>query len=276
MKFKICLLSLLSLVLITSCSTDDEGSGPADPINTSYGYLPLSIGNQWTYNNVIDLPDQQYHNESTETISVEDSTTTNPTTGYTFTSDASVQNQGPVTALITNGELMKINGKVIYNGDLSLYVPLLQTDISIPADNLIILDQNADAGETLSVLENSITQEIPFSGISIPITFDYVINTTEGEVYESFSNGIESYNDVISSKISVTLSATADLPLGFTLPILLEQQAIKSDNYFAKDVGMILSETELHFVFEDLSELNVPQIPTITGTATQTLSDYNL
>src|SRR5699024_3235887 len=170
MKLKHCATVLLSLLLLSACSSNDDDFGSPIPIETSTEYLPTTIGNHWDYDNTIDIPDQ-YHHESEERLSVTDSTTESATPSYLFSSNVGIQDQGVMTVLLTHGKINKVEGSIIFNGSILLQIPVIDESISIPVHNLFLLDQNEDSGQTLTSITDTLTQTITFSGESLPVNF---------------------------------------------------------------------------------------------------------
>lgn len=275
MNYKYLLVSFFMVSFMVSCSSDDEDFGPAIPESTAINYLPLTQENQWIYHNRVNIPNQQYTNESEETITAADTSTVSETASYKFTSNATSKNQGVMTLMLTNGYVNKVEGKIIFNGHLDLSIPVLEQRISIPVTNLVLLNQNANAGTPLSTVHDAYTQDFTFSGKTVPVTINYILETSEGSVYEAYDNGLQNYQNVIASKLKLTLSASASI-MNFDLDLLLNQPVLETTNYFAKDIGLILSQSDIHMEFEDLSEFNVPQLPAVIGTSSQVLNDYRL
>jgi hypothetical protein len=68
------------------------------------------------------------------------------------------------------------------------------------------------------------------------------------------------YTDVIHSQLLITASITTDITIvGFTqeIPLLAPQEVIVIDNYWAKDIGLIKSDSQLDYSLEDFSALGV-------------------
>lgn len=275
MKTKYFFLSVLVLAFV-ACSDDDNDSGTANPENPTSDYFPLTIGNQWTYNNLREVQNQDPQ-ESTETLSVSDSTMMNDAVNYQFSSDAPVMNQGIVTGVLVNGSLTKVEGKLIYNGSFEYNFPGLNIPISFPLENLVVFDQNKDSGQNLTTINNSITQDLSLgeNAPTVPVTFDYTFKTNEGAVLESYSAGDQQFNDVISSNLTLNISANANLgPI--SIAVLVDQQVLTSTNHFAKDIGLIDSNNAMHVEFEDLSEYQFPQLDPIDVSSSQTITDYSV
>lgn len=272
MKIKSLFLSLFVILLVASCSSDDNG-GPANPKNKAVNYFPLTTANSWTYHNNINIEDQ-FQNESDETLTVTDSTTQAESVGYLFSSNKSGQDQGFMTAMLSNGQVNKVEGKVIYNGNIILQIPNVGDSISIPVHNLYLANQNKNSGDALSSVNDALSQNLSFNGMSIPATIEYTIKTTEGDVYENYPAGDIEYEDVISSNLEVHLSVSANI-LNMDMQVLINQKAFDVTNYFAKEVGLIYSHNDINIHFEDLSEFGIP-LDSVVGTSTQTLDDFSV
>lgn len=271
MKLKYIALSFL-IVGLSACSSDDDGGVTEQPED----YFPLNEANSWTYQNSFEINGQEPV-ESTETLTVDGTTTVNDRTAYTFSSDASIQNRGAVTGALAEGSLLHENGKLIYNGAFmfSLGADLGIDNLSLPIENLVILDQNATSGTDLSSVSNSIEQNIDLQGQSVPITLNYTLSTQQGNYLASYTAGTQDFEAVNTSKIIVTLSATASLgPI--SLPILQEQQAFVSTNYYAKDIGLIKSKNVLEYQFEDLGEFGAGTMDPMHSETSQTIESYSV
>src|SRR5699024_7072931 len=86
-------------------------------------------------------------------------------------------------------------------------IPVLEQAIIIPVTNLVLLNQNANAGTPLSTIQDTYTQELTFSGTTVPVTISYILETSEGSIYEAYNNGLQDYQNVITSKLQLTLTA---------------------------------------------------------------------
>src|SRR5699024_450635 len=211
---------------------------------------------QWTYQNERDIENQPPQ-EGTEQLSVDDSFTSNGSTSYTFTSNVSPDQQEVATLLFTSGKLTKVEGRLIYNGQLEYNLPAIDASFSIPLHNLIVYDQNIDSGQNLTSITDTITKNIDLSGMDVPVNFYYTFESYEDDFYDSFTANDQEYDDVISSQFIVNLSASAELLPGLNIDILLDQQVLQSTNYFAKGIGLIKSENLINAEFEDLTEFGL-------------------
>ncbi len=276
MKRSHLLLSLLVLSFLFSCSKE-KGYGLAIPKETAINYFPLALNNQWSYHNTIELSSPAYHQESDETLRVSNTGNENETTSYLFSSSVVPKKRGVSTSLLANGKINKVRGKVIYNGNFIFRLPILGDSIRLPLHNFLLLNQNAGVDELLSTAEGTLQDTLQFGdSLQLPATIVYNLQATGGKAYVNYPNNGQTFNNVISSKLTLNLSATATLPDGFSLEIIVPQKVLTSTNYFAKEIGLIYNQTTIHVVFEDLSEYTVSQIDSIVGASSQILTQYAL
>jgi hypothetical protein len=85
------------------------------------------------------------------------------------------------------------------------------------------------------------------------------------------------YQDIIGSEFTVSLGVEATttipgVPFPLTIDVIEFQEVVKSTNYFANEIGLVESETELNVVFSDA--LN--QIPNFDLENIMALVEQNL
>src|SRR5699024_7356473 len=125
-------------------------------------------------------------------------------------------------------------GKVIYNGNFIFRLPILGDSIRLPLHNFLLLNQNAGVDELLSTAEGTLQDTLQFGdSLQLPATIVYNLQATGGKAYVNYPNNGQTFNNVISSKLTLNLSATATLPDGFSLEIIVPQKVLTSTNYFA-------------------------------------------
>jgi len=261
---KISKLFCLVMIALTfyACSDDDTDLPATTPPEDIDNYFPLVIGNTWDYENVVMTPGLD-DVVTTETLSVEGSAggdfdleTTNP------------QNAGPVTSALSQGTLSKSGSQLIFTGSLGFAVEGFPA-LSIALNNAPIYDLEASDDTVLYTDSGSFQETIE----GFLVTFNYEIETIMGDSYSSYMVNGTSYSDVIDSEIKITLEITTTF-IG-TISILPEQQVVVIDNYFAKDVGIIFSETDVNFDFIDLDQIPIP-FEDLEFDVTQSLLSYDV
>ena len=267
---------LILVTTLVSCSSDDSSNDTEEVVSN---HFPLTVGNSWTYNNETAYEDGTFDN-SQETISVASSNEAQGVTYYSLTSNLPLMQQGFVTGILTNGELTAADNQLIYNGDLSINLSEMgipdAENLTIPLVNVIMFDADASTGNTLTAdLDNSFTQSIPVQGTDIPFTFEYDLETFQGDFLESYTANEMSFEDVFSADITVTIEINANFS-GITIPVLDSQEAIQITNYYADNVGMIYSETAINYNFEAINLPTVPEIPDYSINYSQTIESYTI
>ncbi len=260
---KLPLLFLLSIVLF-SCSEDDSegGTTPVEPDN----FFPLVTGNSWNYENVASFPDQD-DIVSNETLSVVDSTTVGTTVNYDLATD-NPQNASAVTLALSQGDVSKTDESLIVSGNLGFGFEGFP-GINIAVENAAMYDTNATPNTQLFTDNGTIEQD--FQGA--PLTINYDVEILTGSNLDSYTVNGTTYSDVVSSQIKITLEVQVTIFVPIT--ILPSQEAVVIDNYFAKDIGLIYSETNTNLDFVELDQLPIP-LEDFSFIGTQSIESYNV
>jgi hypothetical protein len=267
MKFSKSFCLILICLINFACSEDDgtDLPGTTPPIEID-NYFPLVVGNTWDYTNTVMSPEQDDFVAS-ETLSVVSFVELGPLEEYAFDSD-NPQNSGPVISALDQGTLSKSGDQLIFNGDFEFEVEGFPS-LEIGLENAAIYDLSATNGTVLFSESGSADETIQ----EVPITLDYEFETIMGETLNSYTVNGTTYNDVIHSQIILTLEIKAVVFLEIT--VLTEQEVVVIDNYFAKDIGMISSETEIRFDFIEIEQVPIP-FEDLEFDVTQSLESYNV
>ncbi|HET8809581.1 MAG TPA: hypothetical protein VFM65_04875 [Flavobacteriaceae bacterium] len=261
----------LITALLVGCSSDDTNDSlPVEEHN----YFPLTTGNSWSYNNNRQAEGQPATTGS-ETMTVADSTETNGTVYYDLNSDNS-SNIGFATSTFSKGELSKVNGKLVYSGELELvFIGTGAEPLTIPINNAVVFNGSAAAGTELYNFSDSMEQEITVQGQTIPITINYTLSTHNVEVLETYTVGGVEFEDVLAADMLLTASAEASLgPVSATF--MDEQEIASAVNYYAEGVGMIYSDVSFDAEFEDLTQFGFPEIPPIHIVSSQEITTWTV
>lgn len=261
---------------LTACSNQND-IGTANPKVTAIDYIPLVVGNEWRYENTFEIQDQnpqQY--EETLKVVQRDSSQINQTAGYVLHSDLPLKDRGWGSQLLVDGQLNKVRGRIIFNGKFNLIFPSTEDSLSISLRNLVILDQNMEDGGTLSFISDTIPAQLNFENTVLPVAVLATLQTIEVKKHNSFFNGINDFENVIQSALTLNLqieiSGEANPP-----QVLLEaQEVLQMNQYFAKDIGLVLNEAVFNMEFDDLSLYGITEAPSAQQTSTQVLTDYLL
>lgn len=263
MKLRILSITLVMISLF-SCSSDDTS---VNDTNNS-DYFPLTTGNEWNYSN-----SSQTQGEQEVTYDEKLTITSENDNAYAFNSSADPLERGIITGILANGNLSKQNGQLVYNGEYVVDLSLYNLDnLTIPLTDLVVYDINASAGENLSSISSTIDQTFNIQGQSIPLVIEYSLTTQQNEILESYSVSGSSYENVLKSSVSLTLEVNADIMV--SIPLLEEQEVLTSSNYYAENIGLIFSENQTNYNFEDLSQFGVPNMDSISIDSSQSIESY--
>jgi hypothetical protein len=237
----------LCLISIISCDPNDDDSNNVS--NNNFSYLPLNTNNSWDYDVKIGT------DSSVERLSVS-SVSGNE---YTLTSNPNPPS-GIMTGILSSGTLRATSGKLISNGTVDFGLQGLD-NLSLEITDGIMYDQNANPNTELYYTSGTSTQTIQAYNLDI----SYEITTVQlANVGQMNVNGTN-YTDVIHSQLII--NAAIGTVILVPIPLLRAQDVIVIDNYWAKDVGLIKSDTQLDYTLEDLSLLGgvlpVPQSASI-------------
>lgn len=231
------LFLLFTGALFISCEGDD-----ASVSNDSY--FSLQTGNSWEYE--VDV-------EGTSTIDI---LTVTSETEAGFTMDVEPALPAAIMSnVLSNAVLRQENGKLIGTGALTFDLFGLD-DLDFTVENAALYDQNASQGSQLTTVDGSLSR--PVQGFDLNI--DYTATTFQQEALENLTvNGVE-YMDVLHSQliINVEIGTVASFG-GFDIPVVIlpSQDVIVVDNYWAKDIGLIRSNSDFNYELSDFSGLGV-------------------
>jgi|GEM_PF-1898929 len=285
MKIKNLFLVFLVLAFVASCSSDDdnisgggeETPGGEDPVEV-IDYLPSDVSNNWTYFNEIESGIEELEGTSTETLSVTDENDNI----VTFNTEVDGETRGLFTGALANGEIEKVEGSLVYSGDMNLF-DFEGIDLDIPFSEMLILDVEAAEGDELFSVEGEFSEELPFGEFGdFDIDVSYTLTVNQGENLESYMD----FENVKTSQITLSnLSVVIHgIPVIGDLELMEDTEAVvlEATNYFANGVGLIKSETAVDIPFIDLLEMmpvpidGIPDLQEINFHVTQDLTEYSV
>lgn len=273
------LLLLLSIVFI-ACSSDDDsssnGNGGQEP--NPKNYFPLVEGNEWDYANMVSSSEDG-NNETTEKLSVEEEQQTESGSRFRLSSTSDDINFS-ITGILSNGIIYKENSKLLLTGGFDLDLEDVEAfpDFGIDFEDLVIFDAEANLGSIIFNDERNLT--LPeFNNITLSI--DVQIQATSLGSMDSMEVDGTTYEDVISSSFVVSIEGTASvvvppIPFPITLNIIEKQDFVSSVNFFANEVGLIQSQTDINLEFADFGDQLPIELPDISASILQQLTTYNV
>ncbi len=258
MKTKLFLIAF-SVAILASCSSDNS-SGNASTAN----YLPLTDGNYWTYK-VTTIGQSTINRDS---LYVANDTVINTKT-YKKMKTLAIPFGFYSNSLRNNG-LRKENDAIYMTGNAGLNLgAVLPIDLSV--SDLMIFKESATLNQQLGSVSGVINQD--FQGY--PLVINYTLKTTALETLPSYTSenntvytDIKKVNITLNLKVSTTVTVPG-LPLPVSLVLLDPQDVVVSIQYYAKNIGMVYTNTLINYHLVDLSTLGVTLPIPQSGSQTQ-------
>jgi hypothetical protein len=261
MKIKFFLASL-ALVFLTSCSSDTNQPTIED-IGPATTYMPLANGNYWVYD--IDSEgtlsrDSLYISNDTiiNSVTYKKMKTLETPTGFFSTT---LQNNG-----------VKINGSsLVMTGTFTLPFPGLVTPIQINLIDFTFFKESAAANTPLSTSSGTLQQTV--SGY--PLDIQYSLNSIAQETLASYSSNGVTYPNVKKTRLVLNLKITTTSS-GITATLLTDQPVLTINEYFAKNIGNVYTNTVFHYDINPTIATNFGIPATITQSQEEFLDTYHL
>ena len=263
-------LATILFVVTSSCSSDDSDTAvKAEPIGTTAtSYFPLKSNNFWTYktenisvNPVVIGRDSMYvgNDSIINSITYKRMKTKSLPTGFFC---GALRNNG----LRADGKQIKLSGDVSVNIGASLPVAFSVTDF-------VIFKENATALEKLATVSGTIINETALPGY--PLTVSYTLSAKEDGSLPTLTSDGKEYTDI--KKVKLILNVKVNAQVGqFSVNVLSseDQDVLISEQYYAKNHGLIKSETNISYSLNPLlAELITIDFPL---SSSQTINDYLL
>jgi hypothetical protein len=248
---------ILMLLIIASCSSDDD-MGNAQEVNKDY--FPLVVDNSWSFFNETTTADGS--TSSSETMNIASEEMLNDTLFFQAETDNNTATI-TTTSILSGGELFKEEGKLMIKGQFGDLISSLPAGLSLPVEaNIIpIYSKNAGANAELFAESGSFTETVN----DLNLSMDFTLSSQNLSVGNSMEVDGTTYQDVLSANVTLNMQITAspgDIP--FTITVLDQQDVFSSTHHFANEVGIIKSEIATSFDFEELPDIDLPDVNTST------------
>ncbi len=267
MKFKL-LIAVALLTILASCTTDTSISTEPET-----NYLPLAIGDYWTYNvttNAQTLRDSLY---------ISNDTTINSKIYKKFkTKNLPV---GFFSNSLNNNGLRKEGSSLLLTGSLALDFGV-GVAINLNVNDFVIFNEMATNNQQLGSVTGTINQTVQ----NYPLVIDYTLKSIAMETlptYTSNSNGhiytdVKRVKTILNAKITTTTTVVIlGIPTPIVATILSSQDVVISNQYYAKNIGMVHTNTAINYQLNTLPGGATLPIPS-SGSQTQDefLDVYNV
>jgi hypothetical protein len=233
MKFKL-LFTIIFITILASCTTDNSIS-----TNPETNYIPLTNGNFWTYNvttNAQTLRDSLY---------ISNDTTINAKIYKKFkTKNAPV---GFFSNSLNKNGLRKEGTSLLLTGTLALDFGV-GVPINLSVTDFVVFNENATNNQQLGIVTGTINQTVG----TYPLVIDYTLKSIAIETLPTYTSNGQVYIDVkrvktiLNAKITTTVTVQG-FPIPITATILDSQDVVISNQYYAKNIGMVYTNTLINY-----------------------------
>lgn len=255
-------IAILLMVFLVSCSSDDNGTTP-DNDNTEADFLPLKNGAFWTYDVSGDIPGR-------DSLYVANDTTINSTSYKKLkTKDFAY---GFFSGSLAENGVRKSGSKLLVSGSTGINL-LEGFPIDLDVNDFVIFKENATSSEQLDMISGVIDYEYE----NIPLVFTYNMKSIFQESLASYNvPNYGTYQDVKVIKVIVNLKV-GGVYSGLPFTLMNEQNVLVSTQYYAKNIGMVYSNTTIEYQLNNHPLLaNIITIPTASSqNIKEYLADYN-
>ena len=244
MKTKL-IISLLTIILFSSCSHSDNSTGDqdlSDLIPTTY--MPLTVCNFWNYDVQQVTPGAVNTSIGTDHLFIANDTVISSIT-YKKMKTSAVPNGFFSNTLRNNG--VKISGSsLVATGTFSIPFPGLTTPIQINLNNFAFFKENASINTQISSTSGTLHQTVTASNTTYPLDIDYTLKSVAQETLPTYlSNGV-TYPNVKKTRLILNLRITTTSS-GITATLLADQPVLTMNEYFAKNIGNVYTNTYFHY-----------------------------
>jgi len=240
------LILFLGLSLM-ACTDDDGGTTNDNDISTA-DFLPLTNGNYWVYDVNGTLPN------GTDSLYVAGDVQLNGNTYKQFMLDEAPY--GFFSNAMDDNGVRKSGDRILLTG--SAEVPFAADfPISINVSDFTILKENASSGNVL----DTETGSIPYQYQEYTFDFNYTLtSTSQGNLATYTAPNGQVYNNVKVVELKLNLSVSTDVAAGgtsFEVTIMPAQDVLVSTRYFAEDIGVVHTATDVQYELNDFASVGV-------------------
>ena len=268
MKYKLSMLLTLFMLINISCSS----SNPVEEIiipETPTTYMPLKDGNYWNY-------DVQQVNAGAinSSLGIDHLYVSNDTliSGVTFKKMKTTNNANGFFSRTLKNNGVKISGSsLIATGKFSIPFPGLTTPIEINLNNFAFFKDNAPIGTEIGITSGTLQQTVN----NYPLDINYTLKAVAQESLPNYTSNNVTYNNVKKTRLLLNLKISTTNS-GVTAILLADQTVFTINEYFAKNIGNVYTNTYFHYeINPDIAtQFGVP--PTASETQEEFLTTYLL
>ena len=239
---------ILCFVLVLSCNDeayDNDSTGDSSPALDVSDYSPSGNNAYWIYDVAVNSADVTEMNfTATDSVYV---SIINQNSFLLEANDDGIAN-GSMNIVLTNGSLSKTSTTLVFDGGIDLPDNLsdlgFTQDLSI--EGMTLLDLDASNNQELYNEERNFSENIDLDGLAVPINISSRISTTKINFHENKALNGTNYTNVFEGEFSLNIEILGTFSvagISQTIPILDEQDVLKTSYYYVENIGLVRAET---------------------------------
>ena len=239
---------ILCFILVLSCNDeayDNDSTGDSSPALDVSDYSPSGNNAYWIYDVAVNSADVTEMNfTATDSVYV---SIINQNSFLLEANDDGIAN-GSMTIVLTNGSLSKTSTTLVFDGGIDLPDNLADLgftqDLSI--EGMTLLDLDASNNQELYNEERNFSENIDLDGLAVPINISSRISTTKINFHENKALNGTNYTNVFEGEFSLNIEILGTFSvagISQIIPILDEQDVLKTSYYYVENIGLVRAET---------------------------------
>lgn len=284
MKTKILQLIACLSIILTGCSkSDDSPTSGGNDNSAPTTYMPLVNSNYWRYDvhTVLNPTTTNQITDAIDLLTVTGDATLNniaykKMTGVNETTGTATP-AGFFTGALNNNNIRIDGGKLRVSGTISIPSGAsLPTPVDITINDFVFFKEGAAVGDALDSTSGTLSPIVNVNGSAVPLTINYVLTSKADGTLSSYTVNGTTYQNISKSIMTLNLKVTGTIS-GFSATLLDQQDVLVSNQYYAKNVGMIYNNTNIQYQLSSLAMALLPTTPSSgTQTSTESLKNYHL
>ncbi|TGD58365.1 hypothetical protein [Flavobacterium humi] len=231
---------LLLGFLFLSCSSDNT----SEDIPSATNYYPSGTGNFWVY-------DVEGTPVGRDSLYISGDTLINSVAYKRF--KTKMQPVGFYSNSLNKNGVRKSEDKLLVSGTIGLNFTD-QFPLTISISDFTAFKESASPNEVLGTVSGSFQQNVQ----GYPLTIEYTFTSKAVGSLASFTSpnndvytDVKSVNTILNVKIS-TIYQPQGVPISIPVTILPAQDVIVSTQYYAKNIGVVHTNTDMHYQLASL------------------------
>ncbi|MFM7019020.1 fibronectin type III domain-containing protein [Flavobacterium sp.] len=242
-------------------------------LETPTMYMPLTIGNYWNYDVQQVNPGAVNTSIGIDHLFISNDTIIN-NVSYKKMKTSAVPN-GFFSNTLRNNGLKIIGSSIFVTGSFNLPFPGLSNPIQIDLNNFTYFNENASLNSEICSTSGTLHQTVTANNTTYPLDIDYTLKSVAQETLPTYLSNSVTYSNVKKTRLILNLRITTTSS-GITATLLADQPVLTMNEYFAKNIGNVYTNTYFHYDINSsiATQFSVPA--SISQTEEEFLTTYQV